>query len=59
MTIGSSLRLRQTLAYTVRANDTAGTFPGFRQTLAYTVRAQDDRRYFSGADEDPSLHCYG
>ena len=35
------------------------TSPGLRQILVYTVRAKDDHRYFSGAETDTSLHCYG
>ena len=55
MTVGTSLGLRQTLAFTLRAKDDHRYFLG----LAFTVRAKDDCRYFSGTQADPSFHCKG
>ena len=57
MTIGTSLGLRPTLAYTLRAKDDHMYFSGTQADPAHTVRAKDDRRYFPGTQEDPSVHC--
>ena len=59
MTVGTSLGLRPTLAYTLRAKDDRRYSMGLRQTLASTVRAKDDHRYFSGTQADPSLYAKG
>ena len=59
MTVGTSLGLRQTIAFTLSAKDDRRYFLGLRQTLAYTRRAKDDHRYFSGTPADPSFHSKG
>ena len=59
MTVGTSLGLGPTLAYTVRAKDDPGTSLRLRQTVAYTVRVKDDRRYISGTQADPTFNCKG
>ncbi len=59
MTPGTSQRLRQTIAYTVRAKDDLRYLSGTKADPSFTVRAKGDRRYLTGTQAGPSLHCEG
>ena len=59
MTVDTSMGLRPTLAYTIRAKDDQRYFSGTQADPRFTLMAKDDHKYFSGTQVDPSFHCKG